>query len=283
MQPGNPVVGGVVLRRAAIQSPNFEHLLSGWSINADGTAEFNGVTINGGQLILTDGAGNVVGTLDGELGLVLYGNGTAADPGLNVTPVGDIVWGAVDPAQSLDVSIEVGSITDHAGKTRIGIMLGSGEVNGAAQGILGVFSSPGDNSELPVVCALAGTYVVASDPTVSTNAPFPETWHTLILGNSWTSDPAGLGAAYRVSPDGWVQLRGMILAGTRADGTIFANVPTGFRSAATSRQPIATTGANVFGLVQITSDGNLRCAGITGAGITGIDLTGLTWPLPGLI
>ena len=40
MMPGNPVVGGTVLRRAAIQSPNFVAASAGWAINADGTAEF---------------------------------------------------------------------------------------------------------------------------------------------------------------------------------------------------------------------------------------------------
>ena len=47
MQPGNPVVGGTVLRRPAIQSPNFVTTVSGWTINADGSAEFNNLTIRG--------------------------------------------------------------------------------------------------------------------------------------------------------------------------------------------------------------------------------------------
>lgn len=47
MIPGNPVVGSTVLRRPAIQSPNFVTTVSGWSINADGSAEFNNLTIRG--------------------------------------------------------------------------------------------------------------------------------------------------------------------------------------------------------------------------------------------
>lgn len=47
MMPGNPVVGSTVLRRPAIQSPNFETGVSGWAINADGTAEFDNVTVRG--------------------------------------------------------------------------------------------------------------------------------------------------------------------------------------------------------------------------------------------
>lgn len=43
----NPVVGGVTLVRPAIQSPNYVPGVSGWSINADGTAEFADVVVRG--------------------------------------------------------------------------------------------------------------------------------------------------------------------------------------------------------------------------------------------
>lgn len=51
MIPENPVVGGTVLRRAAIQSPNFVTTVSGWTINQDGSAEFNNLVIRNGQII----------------------------------------------------------------------------------------------------------------------------------------------------------------------------------------------------------------------------------------
>ena len=47
MIPGNPVVGSTVLRRPAIQSPDYVTGAAGWSINASGSAEFNNVTIRG--------------------------------------------------------------------------------------------------------------------------------------------------------------------------------------------------------------------------------------------
>jgi hypothetical protein len=49
MQPDNPIVGGTVLRRPAIQSPNFVSGVSGWTINADGSAEFTNLKIDGGS------------------------------------------------------------------------------------------------------------------------------------------------------------------------------------------------------------------------------------------
>lgn len=43
----NPIVGGTVLIRPAIKSPDYVVGTSGWSINKDGTAEFNEVTVRG--------------------------------------------------------------------------------------------------------------------------------------------------------------------------------------------------------------------------------------------
>jgi hypothetical protein len=67
--PGDPVVGGTVLRRAAIQSPDYVEGVSGWTINADGSAEFNDVTIRGSLVGTTNfsysgtpAAGNLVQT-----------------------------------------------------------------------------------------------------------------------------------------------------------------------------------------------------------------------------
>jgi hypothetical protein len=43
----DPVVGGTALRRAAIQSPGFVAGSTGWSINIDGSAEFDDLTFRG--------------------------------------------------------------------------------------------------------------------------------------------------------------------------------------------------------------------------------------------
>lgn len=47
----NPIVGGTTLIRPAIQSPNYSAGVAGWSINKDGTAEFNNVVIRGTNVI----------------------------------------------------------------------------------------------------------------------------------------------------------------------------------------------------------------------------------------
>lgn len=49
----DPVVGGIYLIRQAIRSPNYRVGLQGWTVNVDGSAEFNNVVIRG-NLIFPD-------------------------------------------------------------------------------------------------------------------------------------------------------------------------------------------------------------------------------------
>lgn len=45
MDFGDPILGGTILRRSSIQSPNYVPGVSGWAINADGSAQFNNITV----------------------------------------------------------------------------------------------------------------------------------------------------------------------------------------------------------------------------------------------
>ena len=88
MMPGNPIVGSTVLRRPAIASPNFVHNSSGWSINSDGSAEFNNLTIrgtfNGTDYVInstgfflysaTPAAGNLINSVTNFSGTDSFGN-----------------------------------------------------------------------------------------------------------------------------------------------------------------------------------------------------------------
>jgi len=51
LKPGNQPIGGITLMRAAIQSPNFVTGVSGWSINQNGSAEFNNITVRNQTII----------------------------------------------------------------------------------------------------------------------------------------------------------------------------------------------------------------------------------------
>lgn len=101
MMPGNPVVGSTVLRRPAIQSPNFAHGLSGWTVNADGSAEFNSLVIRGefdgtsyimnaaGAFFYsgTPAAGNLIVAIAPASGTDAFGNAYTG-PGISVSAPG---------------------------------------------------------------------------------------------------------------------------------------------------------------------------------------------------
>lgn len=78
----NPIVGGTILIRPAIQSPDYDAGVAGWSINKDGSAEFNDVTIRGsvgigGEAFYyspTPGLGNLVASVSASNGVDPFGN-----------------------------------------------------------------------------------------------------------------------------------------------------------------------------------------------------------------
>jgi hypothetical protein len=203
----------------AIQSPNFQHLVSGWSINQDGTAEFNGVTINGGQLILVDGSGNVVGTLDGQNGLVLYGNGSASHPGMTLSPFGDLVWGNFDATADVGPSIELGD-TD--------MFLSSGNDTGKQNAAVAISMDLGNGANGVQI----KQYLYGNDRNGSGTPVGPvESWHDLspVLSNSWhNSGGTTQGAEYRAMPDGTIMMHGTLTGGT---ATAFATLPAAYRPA----------------------------------------------------
>ena len=79
----NPITGGQgTLVRPAIKSPDFVTGSTGWSINKDGSAEFNDVVIRGGTVVSgealyyngTPGAGTLILAISANGGTDPFGN-----------------------------------------------------------------------------------------------------------------------------------------------------------------------------------------------------------------
>src|SRR6266536_2340006 len=86
----NPILGGTVLVRPAIKSPNYVPGVAGWSINRDGSAEFQNLISRGtiiagapngkrividnatGEIDIYDAANNLIAKLDGTTGLQVF-------------------------------------------------------------------------------------------------------------------------------------------------------------------------------------------------------------------
>lgn len=85
----NMILGGVNLLRAAIRSPNYVTGVSGWTINQDGSAEFNNVVIRGGTIVSgtalyysgTPAAGNLIMSIAATAGTDAFGNAYLAGIG----------------------------------------------------------------------------------------------------------------------------------------------------------------------------------------------------------
>lgn len=74
----SPLVGGTTLIRTAIQSPGYVFGVSGWSINKDGSAEFNNVTARGSITASSVSAGSGTVLLNAG-GLHIQGSGQQFD------------------------------------------------------------------------------------------------------------------------------------------------------------------------------------------------------------
>lgn len=156
----NPVVGGTVLRRAAMQSPNFARGSAGWNIGQDGSAEFNNVVIRDGQVIsgtelFYDGAGNLIASVSAVSGtdslghnfvsgMAVYdpvtGNVTQLDAGLlNVTSssaggLGRLLWIAASLSSIGGASRNIAEITavdTSTLQTIVDVIAPTGTKNGA--------------------------------------------------------------------------------------------------------------------------------------------------------
>lgn len=226
-----------------------------------GWSNVGAIAISTSQVILLDNAGNVVGTLDGSNGLVIYGLGDATNPGFQVNGAGDMLFGGAgftDPL-TLDLTIEAGGNILSSTKTVVGLIIGSGAIDVArTQATVWVLSAPADDSETPQIMMSHRT--VAANPGVS-GSPQPEIWHDLTLANSWVNVGGAFQTAqYRAMPDGTVMCRGSITSGT---ATTFATLPAGWR-------PPATVQFAVGGGTAVAAGASLR-VGVASTGVMTIN------------
>lgn len=86
----NEITAGTTLIREAIRSQDFESGSAGWTINADGSAEFNNVTIRGGTVVGgvalyydgTPALGNLIMSIAAAAGTDDFGNAYVAGVGV---------------------------------------------------------------------------------------------------------------------------------------------------------------------------------------------------------
>jgi hypothetical protein len=157
----NPIVGGTSLRIPSIHSPNYVAGSAGWTINVDGSAEFNNLTIRGtfsgnDFIINSDGifqysgtpaTGNLVGS---------WAPAAGTDPFGNAFPQGiSIKDSSIDTTFLLDGATGALTVLDNTLNTFV-------QMNGTLKGIsLGQIDGPG---QLPTNANLDDAAFVYAQP-----------------------------------------------------------------------------------------------------------------------
>lgn len=185
----NPIVGGTTLIRPAIQSPNYGPGSSGWSINKDGSAEFNDITVRG-----TGTTEAIVVGADGQPQVIIGSNAN----------IGAISF----PTNSSVENLIAGIISQrlNAGLANEALLLHilSPTVDGAGdRSSLQLNSQNNDGSSQANASLRAGTGVFVLDETVATfSVPSVVTTGSVTVGDSVTADNMRWGTAQTPAPGG---------------------------------------------------------------------------------
>jgi hypothetical protein len=266
MSPVNPVVGGTVLRRAAIQSPNYVTGVSGWAIKQDGSAEFNNVVIRGSTVedsvalyySGTPAAGELIASVAAAAGTDAFGNAylagiVAYDPSSSPVFAARVGNGQVN---FLYATTEAGPWTDPA----VGVAIdqaNSADFLTLLGGSLNLMSFSGSP-----MAVLEGIKSV-NPATLNTQ----ETIHNLATGIGGVTGSVGYAWTGLVFPQKYVQLNLTLAAGTTiTSGTTLVTLPANYAAASNGREFFAAYSAHgVTGdtpvAIAIDTAGNVTMAG----------------------
>lgn len=266
----NPVVGGGGdLVRERIRSPDYAAGVTGWSINQDGSAEFNEVTVRGTVEAGTGGDGITIvpspvpgiffdtSNTDEVAGANLGYDGTGQDAdrwfvqGPDFGQGGDAVIFDPDPTnQTLTIQFNDFFQIFHA-STFQQISMDGSQIN--------------INTDVALISA--GTQIKRGSLTAPT------------LINSWANFGAGFQtAAYVELPDHFGELVGVVKDGT-VPSTIFV-VPAALRPAATQGPFSCACNAGLHAQIVVDTSGNVTMQNAD-PGVTWVSLAGCRWPISG--
>lgn len=251
-----------------------------------GWSNVGAVAIFTTQVNLVDENGNVDGTLDGINGLVLYGNGSAQEPGLQLTPVGDMVWRGVisDGTNSFGgQAIEIGAGFDPVdlSKPVMFMQLSSGSfapVSNATPSAILPTSGTEDGSYGPFVVALP--CVIPTQFGATINSFLAEIWHGVSYSNGWSNATGGPAPVQcRLDAGGKVIMRGRAAPGTKTDGTVMFTLPSGYAPLFDVVVNVAITAASDPASptrIEVSTNGNVAVFGASTALTVSFD--SIFWP-----
>lgn len=279
---GNAVVGGLgKLVRDFIRSANYVAGVAGWSINRDGSAEFNSGTFRGGVTVGAPGGPQVIITTSSGAGVLELPSGADYED-----QPAEILAGAGGSPPFITLNIDGPSVNLSGFGSQVLIELNSANDSGTSQAN-GVFQyvdpSGGDH---PVAVWDEGGFRIAAGVFVAAELgvtpPVGESWHAVMLKNSFLDGEFGPG--YR-SLDGGstIAFHGQVI--TPSTGSVTGldafSVPTAyaptFGTGVFVRWPATSqTNPGHCGYCELHPDGNVQLFGnFTNDEL--IDITGVTF------
>ncbi len=258
----NPLAAGLTLIRQALRSPNYVAGVSGWTVNQDGSAEFNNLTIrgtfNGTDFVINSSGmfvysgvpalGNLLVAIAPLAGADSFGNaypaGLTSHGLVNVQSAN--TGGALNIAMSVPTSTNPGTISifeTASGNGSIAIAVSgdtSARLSVRASGKMqwGSGAAPADTflqrlsagvlqlltTGLTIDGVLTATGGTAAAPSIVST----DTWHRAVLTGTWTASGNGInGLAYRKTPHNELQIVADLTV-PAAPGTIFTFPPAYF-------------------------------------------------------
>lgn len=242
---GNSILAGTKLVRESIQSPNYVADTAGWTVNRDGTAEFDDVLVRGRIESRDPDFPTRISYLDiGQVG-ISYNLGEP-DAATMVLTESLLQFAGANGTLRLSDFDNIGALLGY--ENQHGVIIQSSDTRG--------FLRWNESALLP-------------------NA---EEWTNATLQNGWTNVAGFAAAGYYMRPDGFVALRGVCAAGTTADDTLLFTLPTGYRPTAEALVAVGYYNGVGYqlGYLRIETDGQVRVYGAGGA--ANIRMDGLQFP-----
>ncbi|MCA1839939.1 MAG: H-type lectin domain-containing protein [Actinobacteria bacterium] len=282
----NPIVGGTTLIRPAIQSPNFTAGSAGWSINKDGSAEFNDITVRGSgtndAVVVgpSNGPQVIIGS-DPQKGFIKFPTNRPIENGVATILSGVLNQGAANEATSLQLlGPTVDGATDQAR-----LQLNSQNNDGSSNANASITTGSGSFVMDETAVTFTGPRVLIAPSDSASSAVFIPVSGTY-TGNLVRILKNGV-EFFVVANDGTVRANGASITGDVAvTGSLTAgNIQKGLASVTTVANQwveVAVTFAQAFAstpVVTVTGNNNAPAVGGTTAlyqAVTAVTTTGFT-------
>jgi hypothetical protein len=302
----NAVVGGLgTLVRTFIRSINYVAGVSGWTINKDGTAEFNNLTLRGqetlgnplgqhivldgvnGQFLIYDSTNTLVASINGNGYIHLFGQGannTAevfletdlfGSPVFAGYPVGNntlwatqgiVSFGLRGAGNTLQGTATFQAAVPRPNGTTPQIVLVTNDVNNDGSEVHINSTGAVGTIQLEATTSVYSTALYGTSPANGLAEP----WNALTFQNGWANVGAPFTTGhYRLvaSPANSVQIVGVFNPGaTKADGTTIATLPTDYHPISTNINPVyVNTMTTQSPSFELDTSGNVKCFGCSSA------------------